>query len=162
MLFVSKKIITTFVLLSFLAMAFFGFASMTYGVNGDMQGNCPFSTTGTSLCPSTALPSVVHHLSAYQSFMSAALNLITVLLILVSVVFVFLFHSLLYRPIVPVSYSSPPFTSHNRKMQLAVMMAQMLRSGTSRPEMLSLADAIIESQSKEIQDMQSWYKSWYK
>ncbi len=46
--------------------------------------------------------------------------------------------------------------------QLAVMMAQMLRSGTSRPEMLSLADAIIESQSKEIQDMQSWYKSWYK
>jgi uncharacterized protein (DUF305 family) len=46
--------------------------------------------------------------------------------------------------------------------QLAVMMAQMLRSGTTRPEMLSLADAIVESQSREIQDMQSWYRSWYK
>jgi len=45
--------------------------------------------------------------------------------------------------------------------QLAVMMAQMLRSGTNRPEMLSLAGNIIESQSREIQEMQSWYKSWY-
>ena len=45
--------------------------------------------------------------------------------------------------------------------QLAVMMAQMLRSGTNRPEMLSLANNIIESQSREIQEMQSWYQSWY-
>ncbi|MCK9211788.1 MAG: DUF305 domain-containing protein [Candidatus Paceibacterota bacterium] len=45
--------------------------------------------------------------------------------------------------------------------QLAVMMAQMLKSGTNRPEMLSLANNIIESQSREIQEMQSWYKSWY-
>ena len=45
--------------------------------------------------------------------------------------------------------------------QLAVMMAQMLRSGTNRPEMLSLANNIIESQSREIQQMQSWYKTWY-
>lgn len=45
--------------------------------------------------------------------------------------------------------------------QLAVTMAQMLRSGTNRPEMLSLADNIIESQSKEIQKMQSWYNNWY-
>ena len=46
--------------------------------------------------------------------------------------------------------------------QLAVMMAQMLKSGTSRPEMLTLANNIIESQSKEITEMQGWYKSWYK
>jgi len=45
--------------------------------------------------------------------------------------------------------------------QMAVMMARMLKSGTTRPEMVSLADAIIESQSREIQDMQSWYESWY-
>jgi uncharacterized protein (DUF305 family) len=45
--------------------------------------------------------------------------------------------------------------------QLAVMMAQMLRAGTNRPEMLSLADNIIESQSEEIREMQSWHKSWY-
>ena len=46
--------------------------------------------------------------------------------------------------------------------QLAIMMAQMLRSGTNKPEMLTLANNIIESQSKEIQAMQNWYKGWYK
>jgi uncharacterized protein (DUF305 family) len=46
--------------------------------------------------------------------------------------------------------------------QLAIMMAQMLKSGTSRPEMLTLANNIIESQSKEIKQMQDWYKNWYK
>ena len=46
--------------------------------------------------------------------------------------------------------------------QLATMMAQMLKSGTNRPEMLTLANNIIESQSEEITKMQGWYKSWYK
>ncbi|MBP6060791.1 MAG: DUF305 domain-containing protein [Candidatus Pacebacteria bacterium] len=46
--------------------------------------------------------------------------------------------------------------------QLAIMMAQMLKSGTNRPEMLTLANNIIESQSEEITKMQGWYKSWYK
>lgn len=46
--------------------------------------------------------------------------------------------------------------------QLAIMMTQMLKSGTNRPEMLTLANNIIESQSKEIEQMQGWYKSWYK
>ena len=46
--------------------------------------------------------------------------------------------------------------------QLAIMMAQMLKAGTDRPEMLALAENIIESQSKEILEMKNWYKSWYK
>ena len=46
--------------------------------------------------------------------------------------------------------------------QLAVIMAQMLKAGTNRPEMLTLANNITESQSKEIEQMQNWYKSWYK
>lgn len=46
--------------------------------------------------------------------------------------------------------------------QLAIMMAQMLKSGTNRPEMLTLANNIIDSQSKEIEQMQGWYKDWYK
>lgn len=46
--------------------------------------------------------------------------------------------------------------------QLATIMAQMLKSGTNRPEMLSLANNITESQSKEIEQMQGWYKNWYK
>ncbi|MCR4274685.1 MAG: DUF305 domain-containing protein [Candidatus Campbellbacteria bacterium] len=46
--------------------------------------------------------------------------------------------------------------------QMAIMMAQMLKAGTSRLEMLTLANNITESQSKEIEQMESWYKSWYK
>lgn len=46
--------------------------------------------------------------------------------------------------------------------QLALMMVQMLEAGTNRPEMLQLAKNITASQSKEIQQMQSWYAEWYK
>src|SRR3989338_9279237 len=45
--------------------------------------------------------------------------------------------------------------------QLALMMVQMLESGTNRPEMIQLAKNITVSQSKEIKDMQGWYKQWY-
>lgn len=45
--------------------------------------------------------------------------------------------------------------------QLAIMMTQMLQVGTTRPEMQELAKNIIESQSKEIGQMQSWYQQWY-
>ncbi|HCR52610.1 TPA: hypothetical protein DIV48_03145 [Candidatus Kaiserbacteria bacterium] len=64
------KIIAPFVLLSFLTLAFFGFTGMSYGSNGQMQGDCPFSAVGTSLCPPSALPGALHHLSAYQSFLN--------------------------------------------------------------------------------------------
>jgi uncharacterized protein (DUF305 family) len=46
--------------------------------------------------------------------------------------------------------------------QMAVMMANMLESGTSRREMQQFAKNIIESQSKEIEQMQDWYAEWYK
>ncbi|MSU45477.1 MAG: DUF305 domain-containing protein [Candidatus Zambryskibacteria bacterium] len=42
--------------------------------------------------------------------------------------------------------------------QLAIMMAQMMESGTERPEMQELAKNIIKSQSEEIKLMQGWYK----
>lgn len=45
--------------------------------------------------------------------------------------------------------------------QMAIMMARMLESGTSRPEMQGLAEDIIESQSKEIEEMRGWYETWY-
>lgn len=44
--------------------------------------------------------------------------------------------------------------------QMAIMMASMLKNGTNRPEMKQLADDIISAQSKEIEQMRSWYKSW--
>jgi uncharacterized protein (DUF305 family) len=44
--------------------------------------------------------------------------------------------------------------------QMAVMMASMLKNGTARPEMRQLADDIISAQTKEIEEMRGWYKSW--
>lgn len=45
--------------------------------------------------------------------------------------------------------------------QMAVMMAQMLLGGTDREEMKKLAKNIIDAQTKEINDMRSWYQTWY-
>ena len=45
--------------------------------------------------------------------------------------------------------------------QMAVMMAQMLLSSTNRPEMKQLAENIISTQTKEINQMREWYRTWY-
>lgn len=45
--------------------------------------------------------------------------------------------------------------------QMAIMMATMLSQGTDREEMKVLARAIIDAQSREIDQMRSWYRSWY-
>lgn len=45
--------------------------------------------------------------------------------------------------------------------EMAVMMAEMLLSGTERPEMKELADQIITSQTREIDMMRSWGDSWF-
>lgn len=44
--------------------------------------------------------------------------------------------------------------------QMAVMMAQMLLSGTDRPEMKQLGQDIIDAQEAEIEQMRSWLKEW--
>lgn len=44
--------------------------------------------------------------------------------------------------------------------QMAVMMANMLIQGTSRPEMKKLAQDIITAQTKEINEMRQWYVAW--
>ena len=44
--------------------------------------------------------------------------------------------------------------------QMAVMMANMLLSGTNRPEMKQLAKNIIDAQTKEIAQMRQWYTEW--
>jgi uncharacterized protein (DUF305 family) len=45
--------------------------------------------------------------------------------------------------------------------QMGIMMATMLLQGTDREEMKTLAQAIIDAQSREIDQMRSWYSSWY-
>jgi uncharacterized protein (DUF305 family) len=44
--------------------------------------------------------------------------------------------------------------------QMAVMMAQMLLSGTNRPEMKQLGQDIITAQEAEIEQMRSWLQDW--
>jgi len=44
--------------------------------------------------------------------------------------------------------------------EMAIMMASMLKA-SDRPEMLTLADQIITSQSREIDMMRSWLQEWY-
>ncbi|HRH55293.1 MAG TPA: DUF305 domain-containing protein [Candidatus Paceibacterota bacterium] len=44
--------------------------------------------------------------------------------------------------------------------EMAVMMAQMLESGTSRTEMKELAKNIVSSQTREIETMRDWLSVW--
>lgn len=43
----------------------------------------------------------------------------------------------------------------------AVAMAQALLENTERPELLAMADAVITTQSAEIEQMQGWRAAWY-
>ncbi len=45
--------------------------------------------------------------------------------------------------------------------QMAVMMASMLKQGTQRPEMQTLAQDISTAQTKEIDQMRQWYDAWF-
>ena len=42
-----------------------------------------------------------------------------------------------------------------------IEMAKLAQERSKRPEILTLAKAIIQSQSKEITQMQTWYQNWY-
>src|SRR3990167_6003152 len=43
----------------------------------------------------------------------------------------------------------------------AIAMSKIALERSKRPEIISLSKSIIESQQKEIDDMKSWYQSWY-
>lgn len=45
--------------------------------------------------------------------------------------------------------------------QMGVLMAQTLLSDSDRPEIRTLANAIIQTQSAKIDEMQYWYQEWY-
>src|SRR3989344_6924824 len=43
----------------------------------------------------------------------------------------------------------------------AIAMAKLALERSKRPEMLSLADGIIEAQTREINNMNAWYGQWF-
>lgn len=45
--------------------------------------------------------------------------------------------------------------------QMAVMMSTMLINRGNHPELIKLAQSMIKSQSREIEQMQQWYDDWY-
>ncbi len=117
------KIAAPFVLLAFLTLALFSFASMSYGSDGRMQGDCPFSAMGTSLCPPSTLPGALHHLSAYQSFLnvpvdSALTALIIALLLITFGIFAYRIQPRIPDPPVHGAYRNhdPPVSVHTWKL----------------------------------------------
>lgn len=122
MAFPFKKILSPILLLSFLAMVFFSFALMAHGPDGRMQGDCPLATTGASLCPQDAAAMVLHHLSAYQSFLnvpvSFGLAVLAALFFAVGLAQVLSrgFFSFVFAVPMRRLYTSPPSVSYNQKL----------------------------------------------
>ncbi|MDZ4205951.1 MAG: hypothetical protein U1C12_01930 [Patescibacteria group bacterium] len=123
MSFLSKKIITLFLLVSFLAIALFSFALMVHGPDGRMPGDCPFSIMGDSLCPQDTIAVAIHNISAYHTFLNVPVSagltaLVISLLFAIYAVLVISVRLLLFRPpaFTPVLYDSQPVDSYSNKI----------------------------------------------
>jgi|SRR3989344_3321462 len=118
------KSIYIFILTSFAVVALFGFSFMMHGSDGRMAGECPFLGAGISLCPQDALALIVHHVSAYQSFLNVSVDTGLTILIVVSLflsacalLVIFLHLPTLGPPAsVFVAYDPPLVDSYSRKI----------------------------------------------
>jgi uncharacterized protein (DUF305 family) len=45
--------------------------------------------------------------------------------------------------------------------EMAIMMSRMAMRASARPEMREFTQKIIDVQSREIVQMQEWYREWY-
>lgn len=108
-------------LVSFLTIALFSSVFLMHEPEGAMQGGCPFSALGASLCPPDALSEALHHITAYHSFlsvqMSPSVTAIIVALILASGVLLMSVPPLLKPLTIPGQfYHPPPVSSPSRKI----------------------------------------------
>ena len=122
MSFISKKIAVPFILASFLMVALFGFVAMSYGSDGRMEGGCPFSATGATLCPQDALIVAMHHINAYQSFLNVPVDSTLILLMSVLLLAVYIL-VLIVRPLLFIIHTrlnhfshGPPLSARTRKI----------------------------------------------
>jgi hypothetical protein len=108
----AKKFIVCLILTSFLTVAFFSFAVMTYSSDGSMAGDCPLSTAmGASLCPQDVFNIAVHHISAYYSFF----NILISLGALIGLIFFASLYSFSPPSLAARYHTSPPLYSRQRK-----------------------------------------------
>ena len=116
----AKQILAALMLVSLLAVVFFGFATMSYGSDGKMEGNCPFSVMGAPLCPQDLAAAAIHHISSYQSLLNATqvpgMALIIALLLLVYGVFVFFIRPPAFQPqLIGYLHGSPHSSARDRE-----------------------------------------------
>lgn len=98
-----QKIAAVFVLVLFLAVVFFSFTTMMHGSDGGMQGDCPFSVMGVPLCPQNLEAAIIHHISAYQSFLAvfakaSVTALLLAMLVAAYAALLFSVHLFVYKP----------------------------------------------------------------
>lgn len=123
-----QKAAVPLILAAFLTAALFGFAGMTFGAGGQMQGDCPFSAESAPC--QNSVSGVVHHLASWSAFLNvpvtifAALALISMLT--AAVVLVFLYQPLLFEPL-PRLFSYAP-TAPLRPQELIRWLSRTERS----------------------------------
>ncbi len=98
-----QKTVTALMLVLFLATVFFSFASMMHEPEAGMQADCPFSVMGEPLCPQNLAAAIMHHISAYQSFLavvagSGTTAAVIAFLLALFAALSFLLTPLLYKP----------------------------------------------------------------
>lgn len=118
-----KKSITALVLISFLTITLFSFAVMMHGPDGRMDGDCPFSAMGQSICPQDTIAVAIHHISAYQAFLNVPVSsgltalIISLLFVAYASLLIFTRLPLLGPPtFARVPYDSLSTDSHSRKI----------------------------------------------
>src|SRR3989338_7220136 len=117
----AKQILAALMLVSLLAVVFFGFATMSYGSDGKMEGGCPFSVMGAPLCPQDMAAAAIHHISAYQSLLNVPMGagvtaLFISLLLLVYGVFIFFMRPPAFQPqLIRYLYGSPHSSARDRE-----------------------------------------------
>ncbi|OYV27667.1 MAG: hypothetical protein B7W98_01300, partial [Parcubacteria group bacterium 20-58-5] len=118
-----RRTLSIAILLAFVSLALFSFTAMKYGPDGRMQGDCPFSALGASLCQQGGEAGVLHHIAAYQSFLNipAGSDLTAAIiasLLAFAAALAFSIRTLSVRPPTPIRrfYHSPPVSFRTRKI----------------------------------------------
>lgn len=95
------KMISLIVFVSFVATVSFGFALMMHE-QGEMVGACPFSPAGAVSCSESMMTSVIHHISAYYSFLNVPAGMTVFFALFLIGIFLIFVLSINYRPLRPI------------------------------------------------------------